>query len=131
MPLIEGPKSPKIFLVQLALIAACLGGFLGLTYDQLKVFSRGSKTVAVSFEESRLRSFPVFVFCDSRGFVQPTFPPPVTEEDYRAAATNVSGTVRLVGAGETDNRMRKVENATVKMIPTVYNGLCKVSGTHS
>ncbi len=117
--------------VRLLLVIIMFSGFVAHMWQQFEKYVDGVKTVAVSFNRTDKLAFPTFAFCDSRGYVGRRAFPGV-REDYVRSAQDVTDDVDFFGVGKTDYDITKVNQTFyVRVIPTVFNGFCKVAKNRS
>ena len=110
----------------LGLLIAC---FLVQMWEQFDKFLRGQTTVAVSFEASTYQKLPTIAFCDSRAYktkVQLT----ASAARYNENTFDVESEVELNAICESDFNCRKPANVTTHMVPTAFNGYCKLYEFH-
>ncbi len=111
--------------LQLLLFAVCAAGFVAQIWRELMKYFSDMKTVAVSFEPEPRPRFPTFAFCDSRGF-RHLGQFPATEAEYEEDGFNMTGQVILNGTAQTDNDIDRQPEFIEFILPTLYNGFCKV-----
>ena len=103
--------------------------FLLQMWEQFDKFLKNRKTVALSFEERDTHKFPTFAFCDSRAYnTKIMFAS--TAALYNKTTFDVESEVDLNAICESDYDCRKPTNVTMQMVPTTYNGYCKLYEFH-
>ena len=113
--------------VILVVVMVCC--FVFQMWEQLDKFLKGQQTVAVSFEERETQKFPSFAFCDHRAY-RTDMPFAATAARYNATTFDVESEVVLNGICESDYYCGTKPNYSVHMVPTIYNGYCKVYEFH-
>ena len=120
------------FRLILRVIVICLMfcSFIFQMWEQFDKFLKRQKTVAVSFEEKNEQKFPTFAFCDSRGYNKEFgyFATPGTSDVYNETAFDVEREVVFMGVW-TDLSYT-TPNISQHMVPTMYNGYCKLYEFH-
>ena len=107
------------------LIIVMVGCFVVQMEEQLEKFIKKQTTVAVSFEGRETQRFPTFAFCDHRGYrMDMRFA--ATAARYNSTTFDVESEVILHGICEKDYVCGKKPKHTVRLVPTTYNGYCKV-----
>ena len=107
------------------LIIVMVGCFVVQMEEQLEKFIKKQTTVAVSFEGRETQRFPTFAFCDHRGYrMDMRFA--ATAARYNSTTFDVESEVILHGICEKDYACGKKPKYNVRMVPTTYNGYCKV-----
>lgn len=116
-----GPAAKSSF--RILLLMVCVAGFAWQIWDQLLKFFGEKKTVAISYETKTTLRFPTFVFCNHEAY-RKFANLGRTEAEYRADAFDVA--VRFNGTTTTDFGEPGDSRADVTVVPTVYNGFCKM-----
>jgi hypothetical protein len=94
-------------------------------WQQFVKFTENKTTVAVSFEDTQMLTFPTFAFCDARAYKR-RMPFPGTAKYYNESAFDIASEVTLEGVGSTDYNISNYVNHSVIVEPTSFNGYCKV-----
>ena len=115
--------------VWVILVIAMVSCFIFQMWEQLDKFVKGQTTVAVSFEERKTQKFPTFAFCDHRGYrMDVRFV--ATTSRYNATTFDVESEVILHGLCDGDYTCGRKPKYSVRMVPTTYNGHCKLFEFH-
>ena len=117
---------PVLRVVVLCLMVVC---FLVQMWEQFDKFLKKQKTVAASFEERNAHKFPTFAFCDSRAYNTKILVA-ATAARYNETTFDVENEVDLHSICKTDYDCREPSNVTMHMVPTGYNGYCKLYEFH-
>ena len=102
-------------------------------WEQFDKFLKKQTTVASSFEKVKAHKFPTFAFCDSRGF-NTRISMAGTAARYTETTFDVEKEVDLHEICLSDYDCKypssRWSNISVHMVPTAYNGYCKLFEFH-
>ena len=118
----------RLFL-QVTLLSMLIACFLLQMWEQFDKFLKGQKTVAVSFEERKTQKLPTFAFCDSRAY-KIKIPFAATAARYNESTYDVEKEVNLNAICESDYACVEPTNVTMRIVPSTYNGYCKLYEFH-
>ena len=113
--------------LRVIVIGLMVCSFIFQMWEQFDKFLKRQKTVAVSFEERNEHKFPTFAFCDSRGFNKEIQFAAISDV-YNETTFDVEREVVLKGVWA--DLSTKTPNVSVHMVPTFYNGYCKLYEFH-
>ena len=103
--------------------------FMAQMWEQFDKFLKKQTTVAGSFEDRETQKFPTFAFCDSRAYnTKINFA--TTAARYNETTFDVESEIDLSHICESDFDCKKASNVTERMVPTTYNGYCKLYEFH-
>ena len=103
--------------------------FMAQMWEQFDKFLKKQTTVAVSFEDRETQKFPTFAFCDSRAYnTKILFA--ATAARYNETTFDVESEIDLSFICEAEYDCKKASNVTERMVPTTFNGYCKLYEFH-
>lgn len=122
----ESRFRPVLQFIVFCLLVCC---FLVQMWEQFDKFLKKQNTVAVSFEGRHTHQFPTLAFCDSRAYnTKILFA--TTAARYNETTFDVDSEIDLYGICEADYDCEEPFNVTEQMVPTIYNGYCKMYDFH-
>lgn len=118
-------------IVRFSIVIVMVVAFLCQMWDLFGHFLSELTTVAISFEENETFELPSFAFCDSRAFKK-SVSIEKTYANYNDAAFDLEHEIVFKGMMKTVGRNTEYSdiNHTVEVVPTMFNGYCKLYEFH-
>ena len=113
---------------QVIVISLLVSCFLFQMWEHFDKFLKEQTTVAMSYEQRHSHEFPTFAICDSRGYKEEIIFA-ATATRYNETTFDINSEIELYRLCTTYEAC-VIPNVTVRMVPTTYNGYCKLFEFH-